>query len=442
MLHVLLLLGCAVAIYLSCEWFVNAVEWLGVRLRVGPLAVGTVLAAFGTALPESVVTFVAVVFGRDDASRDIGVGAAMGGPLVLATLGYGVTGAMLLLRGRSRRRVLVSSGGGTGTDPTSPNPAEPGTGTADLGDPARLARDQTWFLYIFVVKVGLGLLAFAVKPWLGLAFFAAYGVYFWREIRAGDRDAAAPELEPLKLQPRRATPATWAILVQSGATVAVIYLASQVFVGQLHAVGPALGLPATVTALLLAPVATELPEIMNAIIWVRQGKTALALANISGAMMIQATVPSGLGLLFTPWRFDAALIAAGLATMLAIGYQLALLRRNRLTAGRLCLAALPYLAFGAAQVRIVRPSASPPPAPAPPHGAGPARRQARRRATALTRPGAAALSRRSARGGRRPARPPPVSAGSVPPPASPGSAPPVGRWPPGRSPACRPPAPR
>ncbi|MCL2471613.1 MAG: hypothetical protein FWF25_07725, partial [Propionibacteriaceae bacterium] len=60
MIHVLLLIVCVVAIYLSCEWFVNAVEWLGQRLRIGAMAVGTVLAAIGTALPESVVTLVAV----------------------------------------------------------------------------------------------------------------------------------------------------------------------------------------------------------------------------------------------------------------------------------------------------------------------------------------------------------------------------------------------
>src|SRR4051794_5465578 len=77
-IHVLLLLVLAVAIYLACEWFVNAVEWLGLRLKLGPLAVGTILAAFGTALPESVVTFVAVVFGKSGAEKDIGVGAAMG----------------------------------------------------------------------------------------------------------------------------------------------------------------------------------------------------------------------------------------------------------------------------------------------------------------------------------------------------------------------------
>ena len=63
MVHILLLIACAVAIYLSCEWFVNAVEWLGQRLNLGAMAVGTILAAFGTALPESVVTLVAVTTG-------------------------------------------------------------------------------------------------------------------------------------------------------------------------------------------------------------------------------------------------------------------------------------------------------------------------------------------------------------------------------------------
>ena len=118
-------------------------------------------------------------------------------------------------------------------------------------------------------------------------------------------------MAPLKLQPRAVRPATTAVLVQTLGALAVIFVASQIFVHQLDAIGPMLGLSGAVTALLLSPIATELPEIMNAIIWVRQGKTQLALANISGAMMIQATVPSGLGLLFTDWRLDHALVWSG-----------------------------------------------------------------------------------------------------------------------------------
>ncbi|TCO60967.1 sodium:calcium antiporter [Actinocrispum wychmicini] len=324
MIHVVLLIACAVAIYLACEWFVNAVEWLGRRLNVGSIAVGTVLAAIGTALPESVVTFVAVVFGDTPAQQDIGVGAAMGGPLALATVAYGVIGWSLLARRRGAHE--------------------------DWGDLNKLAKDQTWFAAVFVVKVALGVVAFSIKPWLGILFFAVYAVYFWREMRGDDPHGPVEDLEPLKLQRRRPEPATWAVVTQTLAALAVIFAASQLFVLQLDAVGPMLGLPPAVTALLLAPIATELPEIMNAVIWVRQGKTKLALANISGSMMIQATVPSGLGLLFTPWRFDNTLLFSGAITFMAVLYLLITLRSGRLSVSRLSLAAGFYGLFALALV--------------------------------------------------------------------------------------------
>jgi cation:H+ antiporter len=361
MVHIVLLIACAVAIYLSCEWFVNAVEWLGRRLNLATMAVGTILAAFGTALPESVVTLVAVTTGPTTEIRNIGVGAAMGGPLVLATVAYGVTGAMLLLlRRRSRNRIncreLVSAGvGAASLDP--PTRARGDDGGAILSDrayTARLVKDQRWFMAVFAVKVALGVVAFAIKPWLGLLFFAAYGVYFWREIRGGESgDHDEHELAPLKLQSRAARPATSLVLVQTLGALAVIFVASQVFVHQLDAIGPMLGLSGAVTALLLSPIATELPEIMNAIIWVRQGKTQLALANISGAMMIQATVPSGLGLLFTDWRLDHALLWSGAITMAAIAYLLATMRANKLTPTRLAMSALLYLIFVAGLIPIL-----------------------------------------------------------------------------------------
>jgi cation:H+ antiporter len=352
-IHFVLLLACAAVIYVACEWFVNAVEWLGQRLRVGPLAVGTILAALGTALPESVVTFVAVVFGTGASQKDIGVGAAMGGPLALATIAYGVTGWMMLARRRRAQvnaEVLMLAGGPADDASAAPSEQAP---SDDVGDLGKLARDQRWFLTVFVVKVALGLVAFAVKPWLGLLFFAAYAVYFWREIRGGGEHGQAEDLDPLLMQRRRPRPATWAVVTQTLATLVVIFAASQLFVHQLDAIGPTLGLPAAVTALLLSPIATELPEIMNAIIWVRQGKTRLALANVSGAMMIQATVPSGLGLLFTPWRFDTALLVSGLATMVAIGYLLILLRNGRFTARTISFAALFYLGFAACLIPIL-----------------------------------------------------------------------------------------
>ena len=173
----------AITIYLSCEYFVNGIEWCGRHMNLGATAVGTVLAAFGTALPETAVTFTAVVFGSTPEQKDIGVGAAMGGPLVLATVAYGVVGFALWMNRRKLNR----------------------DDSVIRVDHKGLAKDQLAFLAVFVVKVGLGLVAFAIKPWLGILFLATYGLYVWREIVSADTAPEEEELEPLKLRPKNAS---------------------------------------------------------------------------------------------------------------------------------------------------------------------------------------------------------------------------------------------
>ncbi|MFT3728865.1 MAG: sodium:calcium antiporter [Terricaulis sp.] len=288
-----LLVASAVAIYVACEFFVNGVEWLGRRLSVGSTATGTILAAFGTALPESVVTFVAVAFAKSDAQRELGVGAALGGPLVLATIAYATVGIALLLNKRPLKQSVAT-------------------------DFKRLSRDQAWFLSIFVVKLLIGLIAFAWKPWLGVAFLLAYAVYFWREMSSAD-GGEVEELEPLTLARGAGDrPPLAMVLAQTIGALVVIFFASHFFVEQLNTLAPALGVVPQVLALFLSPIATELPETMNAIIWVRQGKHRLALANISGAMMIQATVPTAFGVFWTPWMLDRTLLVAGGVTIAAV----------------------------------------------------------------------------------------------------------------------------
>lgn len=315
----------ALAIYFACEFFVNGVEWVGHRFHLGATATGSVLAAFGTALPESAVTFVAVVFGETPEQKDIGVGAAMGGPLVLATLAYAVVGFALW---RARRAKTLDMAGINADQP-------------------RLARDQAWFMGIFIFKVGLGLLAFAWKPWLGLVFLATYALYVKRELSRDEASCDGDELEPLKIRPRDESPSMFWAASQTLAALAVIAIASRVFVGQIEALGVAMGASPHLAALLLSPVATELPEIMNALIWVKQGKERLALANISGAMMIQATIPSALGIFLTPWLLDGPLLMAGVFTMLSIALLWQGFRRTAMTVPMLAGVAGFYLMFAA-----------------------------------------------------------------------------------------------
>ena len=75
--------------------FTNAVEWLGVRLDLGYGAVGSVLAAVATALPESLIPVVAIVGGTQ--ADEIAIGAIIGAPFLLATLAMAVSGGAALL---------------------------------------------------------------------------------------------------------------------------------------------------------------------------------------------------------------------------------------------------------------------------------------------------------------------------------------------------------
>lgn len=323
---IILFLLSAIFIYLSCEYFVNGIEWLGKRLKLGATAVGSVLAAFGTALPECAVTFFAVVLGTSPEAKDIGVGAAMGGPLVLATLAYAIVGIVHYLNERKN------------------NPQDY-TLKADIRE---LTKDQLAFLVIFTVKISLGLIAFSIKPWLGILFLVAYAIYVYREIKKSNvenDDISDDELEPLKFQPKQENPHGFMIWLQVLLSLGVIAMATHFFIIQLEDLSVLLGIPAYLVALLLSPVATELPEIMNALIWVKQGKERLALANISGSMMIQATIPSALGIFFTPWLFDTPLFISGVITVLAILYLLFIFKFKKTDSRLLIVASGFYFTF-------------------------------------------------------------------------------------------------
>jgi cation:H+ antiporter len=255
------------------------------------------------------------------AAKELGIGAALGGPLALATIAYATVGVVLLLR----RQYLPQ--------------------TVEIrGDFRGLARDQGWFLGIFVFKIGLGLITFAWKPWLGLFFLAAYALYVRQEMIGSD-EADEGEIAPLTFSPRAALPGTGVALGQTLVALLVIFVASRLFVAQLGALGPALGLPPQLLALLLSPIATELPETMNAIIWVRQGKYRLALANISGAMMIQATIPTAFGLFWTRWLLDPPLLLAAATTAIAVAIMFVAFRSGVVSRRLLAAMGSLYLAF-------------------------------------------------------------------------------------------------
>src|SRR5206468_10696744 len=95
-----------VVILIAAELFTNGVEWFGHKLNLAEGAVGSVLAAVGTALPETMIPIVAILFpsvgSSVETAEGVGVGAILGAPFMLATLAMFVTGVAVLFQARTR----------------------------------------------------------------------------------------------------------------------------------------------------------------------------------------------------------------------------------------------------------------------------------------------------------------------------------------------------
>jgi cation:H+ antiporter len=275
--------------------FTNAVEWIGHRLEIGEGAVGSLLAAVGTAMPETLIAIVALVGATK--SEDVAIGAIVGAPFLLGTLAMGLVGLFAYLYRRRRSQ-----------------------GTALRAHVPTLDRDLLFFGVFFGLGLALGFGApEALRIVAGVLFFAAYVVYVWRTLVRGGETQAEETLNPLimgRRSRRRRVETLSTALVQFVVGLGAMVGGAHLFVEELLHVAEDVGVEAIVLSLILAPLATELPEKVNSFFWVREGKDSLALGNITGAMVFQSTIPVGIGLAFTDWELggNAAIsVALGLA---------------------------------------------------------------------------------------------------------------------------------
>jgi len=277
--------------------FTNAVEWAGHKLAIGEGAVGSLLAAVGTAMPETLIPIVAIVGGADG-SGDVAIGAIVGAPFLLATIAMALVGVSALGY-RNRRQ----------------------QGRHLRAHAPTLERDLGFFLVFFALGLALGWGApAAIRIPAALVFICAYGFYVRATLLRGGATQDEETLNPLIMYRRdegaATDPPSWAIAIQLLVGLGAMVGGAHLFVEELLHVAESLGVEALVLSLVFAPLATELPEKANSFFWVREGKDSLALGNITGAMVFQSVIPVAFGLLFTSWeldRFAAASVVLGLA---------------------------------------------------------------------------------------------------------------------------------
>jgi len=323
----------------GAELFTNGVEWVGEGFGLSEGAVGSVLAAVGTALPETILPIIAIASGHAS-GEEIGVGAILGAPFMLTTLAMVVIAVAILIFARGGRR------------------------SRDLDiDRGVIRQDLGYFLVMYTLAVIAGLLHVKVIDYgLAIVLVVGYGYYVRRHFQtSGDEEpedeTAGSEINPLYLwgwlrRVNRRLP-VWSVdgstatpFVQVALALGLIVLGAEIFVGAVSTLGEAAGIPPLAFSLLVAPLATELPEKFNSVLWVRRRKDTLAMGNMTGAMVFQSSFPVTIGLLFTPWELtNEALIAALVALVAGSVLYLTLRFRGRLSAPLLLLQGVFYLGY-------------------------------------------------------------------------------------------------
>lgn len=327
-INLLILLASFLIILLGSEFFTNGVEWAGEKLAVSEAAVGSLLAAVGTALPETFIPLMALVFGRDHSQEHsaVGVGAIIGAPLMLSTMALFVMGiAGLAFRKRRRRVVLRVS---------RPD--------------AR--RDLSFFLptFLVLILVGLAGLSQTTRYLIAACLLMLYGLYavvMLRLSRSPESDVEHELYLELLFRGDPEAPRSAVVALQVLVGVVAIIFGAREFVDNIVAVAATTHLNPGVLSLIISPLATELPEKYNSVVWIRQRKDHLALANITGAMVFQSCVPVAIGVIYSPWRLSGPELLAGAVGLVSSSLLFINLRDGELSTAALMLGGAAYVVF-------------------------------------------------------------------------------------------------
>jgi len=301
----LLFVSSLAIILVGCHVFTNGVEWLGKRLGVSDGVVGSIFAGVGTALPETMIPLVAILAGGSAASEEIGIGAIVGAPFMLSTLTLPLAAVGVFVFTRMGRR----------------------TPFLNL-DTRQMDLELRLFLLAFSITMLAAYVPWMPARWAMALFLVTMYAYYVRTTLRAETNVHDEEVPPLFLAPRGARPAYALIALQVVLALTAIVGGAHLFVDAVEDVALGVGISPLILSLLVTPVATELPEKLNSLIWLYQRKDQMAVGNITGAMVFQSTFPAVIGILGTPWALEKRVLVAGGMSITTAALLLFLLRLN------------------------------------------------------------------------------------------------------------------
>jgi cation:H+ antiporter len=184
---------------------------------------------------------------------------------------------------------------------------------------------------------------------VGALLLIAYAVYVVATLRGSAAAGESPEpLHIVRWRPGEPHPVL--VTVQLLIAIGLLVVGSQLFVTALDQTASALQIPQLVLALVIVPVATELPETLNSVLWVRTNDDMLAFGNVAGSAAFQSCILAAIGIVFTTWQPGSAGLISATLTLVTAVFLLALLWRGQARGALLALAAVPWVVYVVAQV--------------------------------------------------------------------------------------------
>lgn len=301
MLSLGMLLLMLIVILVAAEVFTNALEHFGERVGISEGVTGSLFAAVGTALPETMVPLLAIFAGtaNHQVNEEIGVGAILGAPLMLATLSVFLM-AMSVYRARGMQGHL--------------RPEHTG-----------LTRDLNFFLVAFMFAT----LALFVphdlplaRTVIGFVMVFIYFIYVMLTLRASAalvQEGHVTEADGQMFLARLGLPENmFTIVLQLLLGLGLLVAGAKGFISGVEDASHWLSISPLLLSLIVVPIATELPEKVNSILWIRRGKDTLAFGNITGALVFQGTLLPAIGITLTPWLPEKHVFAGVVITLLAM----------------------------------------------------------------------------------------------------------------------------
>ncbi|MBS1126245.1 MAG: Ca2+/Na+ antiporter [Nitrospirae bacterium] len=300
--YFLFLLFGLVIILFAAEFFTNGIESFGRHFSFSQAVVGSIFAAVGTALPETILPVVAIFMYGGESAKEIGVGAILGAPFMLSTLAFFLVGLTVSVAALKKKR------------------------TFELKVEAHsIKRDLLFFLAMYSLAIILPLvLGRRSLVIISCTLVAGYILYIYVTFRGESANLEHSEgmyfwrmLSRMTKKPSSQSPPLFLIFLQILIALLVMIKGAHTFVQSLEHISLKFGMDPLLFALLLAPVATELPEKFNSVTWTWKGRDTLALGNITGAMVFQATFPVSVGLLFTEWNITGMALFSALIAIVS-----------------------------------------------------------------------------------------------------------------------------